>query len=132
MAPSAVRPRSPTPMVVPGVSAVPVSVPATADRLTEAFKPVDIARANDAIVRMARIEGAFPWHEHDEDELFLCWSGAFRIELDGADPVQMTAGDVYVVPIGVRHRPVADEGPAYTLMLERPETLQYGNRGNAG
>jgi mannose-6-phosphate isomerase-like protein (cupin superfamily) len=104
-----------------------VSIPAAAEALTEPWHPVDIATANDAIVRLARLDGSFEWHAHDEDELFLCWSGAFRIELEGRPPVELGVGDLFVVPAGARHRPVADQGPAYTLMLERPETLQHGN-----
>jgi len=102
-----------------------VSIPQTAAGMTRAFQPVDLARANDAIVRMARIEGAFDWHTHQEDELFLCWSGSFRVEHAGAESAVLTAGDIHVVPAGIEHRPVADE-PAYTLMIERPETEQRG------
>ena len=105
-----------------------VRIPDRAAAITEPWKPQDLIAVNDAIVRMARFEGEFPWHEHDEDELFLCWSGTFRVELDGGDTHQLRAGDRFVVPARTRHRPVADQGPAYGLMLERPETLQYGNR----
>jgi mannose-6-phosphate isomerase-like protein (cupin superfamily) len=104
-----------------------VSISQRAQALTEPFKPVDLVTANDAIVRLARIEGEFPWHHHDEDELFLCWSGKFRIDLNGAEAVELAAGDLFVVPAGTEHRPVAANGPAYTLLLERPETKQYGN-----
>ncbi len=104
-----------------------VSIPDLAAQMREPFKPRDLAIANDSIVRLARLEGDFPFHAHDEDELFLCWSGKFRVELEGDEPVPLATGDVFVVPAGKRHRPVADEEPAYTLVIERPETKQYGN-----
>ena len=102
-----------------------VSVTQAAARMTEAWRPVDLATANDAIVRLARLDGAFDWHRHDEDELFLCWDGSFSIEMQGASSVSLGRGDLFVVPAGVEHRPVAD-APAYTLLLERPETEQRG------
>jgi mannose-6-phosphate isomerase-like protein (cupin superfamily) len=104
-----------------------VSIVQRAAGLTEPWKPVDLATANDAIVRLARLEGEFPWHSHDEDELFLCWSGTFRVEMEGEAAVVLGVGDLLVVPAGTEHRPVADSGPAYALLLERPETRQYGN-----
>lgn len=94
--------------------------------LPGAYQPVDVTRVNDAVVRVARLDGEFPWHTHDEDELFLCWDGSFRIELEGDVSVELGRGDVYVVPAGTSHRPVADT-VAHAVLLERPETLQYGN-----
>ncbi len=100
-----------------------VSVTDIVAGLTDAWRPVDLAVANDTIVRLARLEGAYDWHHHEEDELFLCWEGAFRIELEGSAPVGLERGDMFVVRAGTEHRPVAD-APAYTLVIEKPETEQ--------
>ena len=104
----------------------PISIPEALASLPGPWQPADVVRVNDAIVRVARLEGEFPWHTHDEDELFLCWDGEFVIELEGAEPVEMQAGDVFVVPKETRHRPVA-ANVAHAILLERPETQQYGN-----
>ena len=104
----------------------PVDLAAVAATIARPWEPVDVVTANDTIVRMARLEGAFAWHRHDEDELFLCWEGSFDIELRDGETVTLRAGELYVVPRGVEHRPVANE-PAVTLLVERPETEQYGN-----
>jgi mannose-6-phosphate isomerase-like protein (cupin superfamily) len=103
-----------------------VAIDVVADAITEPWKPVDIAVVNDTTLRLVRLEGEFPWHHHDEDELFLCWRGAFRIELEGREPAHLSDGELYVVPRGQRHRPIAEAGPAYAVLIERPETKQYG------
>jgi mannose-6-phosphate isomerase-like protein (cupin superfamily) len=105
----------------------PISITETARRIERPFEPQDLVVVNDAIVRIAAIEGEFPWHHHDEDELFLCWEGDFRIEVRDREPVELHAGEIFVVSRGIEHRPVA-ERRAVALVLERPETLQYGNR----
>ena len=103
-----------------------ISLDEEADRITEPWKPADLATVNETSVRMARLEGEFPWHHHAEDELFLCWRGTFRIELEGHPPAHLSPGELFVVPHDVRHRPIADAGPAYALLIERSETKQYG------
>jgi mannose-6-phosphate isomerase-like protein (cupin superfamily) len=98
-----------------------------ANSIQRPWEPIEIETVNDSVLRMARLEGKFPWHQHGQDELFLCWRGAFNIEVDGRAPVHLEPGELYVVERGRRHRPVADAGPAVALLIERSDTLQYGD-----
>lgn len=104
-----------------------ISIPERAAALPGPWQPEDLAVVNEAVVRLARLEGSFPWHVHVADELFLCWDGTLQIELEGAPPVSLVPGDLFVVPRGTRHRPVAAT-VAHVLLIERPETKQYGDR----
>jgi mannose-6-phosphate isomerase-like protein (cupin superfamily) len=96
--------------------------------INEHFKPGVVARVNDYEMRIAKLKGAFIWHKHEEtDELFLIHKGRLRIELrDGA--VELGAGDVFVVPRGVEHRPVAEE-ECEIIMIEPTGTRNTGNIG---
>jgi quercetin dioxygenase-like cupin family protein len=104
----------------------PVSIADVVATLPGPFQPRDLAVANGAVVRVALFDGEFPWHHHDEDELFLCWHGSIRIEQAGQPAVTLNPGELFVVPRGVEHRPVAT-APAHALMFERVETKQHGN-----
>ncbi len=106
---------------------MPVNVDELAQSLKEPWKPVVAAEANGFQLKAARFEGEFPWHTHEaEDELFYSLTGSFRIETEGGPPVTLYAGDIYIVPAGTPHRPVADQ-PATALLFERAETKQYGD-----
>lgn len=96
------------------------------DTLAGQWLPLDLAMVNDAVVRIARLEGEFRWHQHSEDEMFLCLDGAFRIERENAPAIALQVGELFVVPKGTRHRPVA-KSRAHALLLEKPETKQYGD-----
>ena len=104
----------------------PLSLGDAAAALPGPWQPKDLVVVNDTVIRLARLDGAFEWHQHEEDELFLCWDGSFRIEMEDRSPVVLRAGDLFVVPRGIRHRPVADT-TAHALLVEKPETKQYGN-----
>ena len=94
--------------------------------LTEYWSPRVVAELDDNYVKVAKIEGVFGWHAHpDEDELFLILKGRLRIEMeDGA--VELDEGDIYVVPKGVRHNPVAEQ-ECHVLLIEKKTTLHTGD-----
>ncbi len=74
--------------------------------LTELWSPRVVGQVNDQYIKVARIEGEFPWHSHEqEDEMFLVLRGQLSIgrsETDGGD-VLVSPGEFFVVPRGVRH-----------------------------
>lgn len=102
-----------------------VSPAKVAASLTELWSPRVVAEVDDAYVKVARVHGSLAWHSHDdEDELFLVLAGHLRIELEGAS-VELDEGELFVVPKGVRHNPVA-ENECHLLLVERKSTLHTG------
>jgi mannose-6-phosphate isomerase-like protein (cupin superfamily) len=78
-------------------------------------------------VKLAKIEGAFEWHRHpEEDELFLVVRGSMTMRLRDRDLV-LGEGEMCVVPRGVEHMPVA-ESEAHILLFEPAGTLNTGDR----
>lgn len=107
---------------------VPISLAEKFAEIPEAWSPRVIAELNDYQFKLARLKGEFVWHSHaDTDEAFLVVEGELRIELrDGS--VEMRAGDLYVVPRGVEHRPVA-ESECRVLLVEPRGVVNTGDAG---
>jgi mannose-6-phosphate isomerase-like protein (cupin superfamily) len=97
-----------------------------ANSLTELWSPRVIAEVDDAYIKVAKIHGSLCWHSHErEDELFLVLDGHLRIELEDGS-VELDEGDLFVVPKGVRHNPVA-EHECRVLLVERKSTQHTGD-----
>lgn len=95
-------------------------------RIKEPWSPKIIAELNRQQVKLARFSGPFIWHRHEnEDEMFLVVRGRFRMEFRDRT-VELSEGQLIVVPRGVEHRPVADE-EAEVLLFEPASTLNTGN-----
>jgi mannose-6-phosphate isomerase-like protein (cupin superfamily) len=103
-----------------------VSPARIAGELVEFWSPRVVAEIDDAYVKVAKLQGRFTWHAHDdEDELFYVLKGRLRIEMaDGA--VELAEGETFVVPKGVRHCPVAED-ECHVMLIERKTTRHTGN-----
>jgi mannose-6-phosphate isomerase-like protein (cupin superfamily) len=96
-----------------------------AAQLSEFWSPRVVAEVDDVYVKVAKVKGTLAWHAHDnEDELFYILKGRLRIEMEN-QTVELSEGDVYVVPKGVRHNPVAEE-ECHVMLIERKTTQHTG------
>jgi mannose-6-phosphate isomerase-like protein (cupin superfamily) len=103
-----------------------VSPKLIAASLTELWSPRVIAEVDDAYIKVAKVDGSLAWHSHEnEDELFLVLKGHLRIEMEGRT-VELGEGEMFVVPKGVRHNPVAEQ-ECHLMLIERKSTLHTGD-----
>ena len=94
--------------------------------LTELWSPRVIAEVDDAYIKVAKVHGSLAWHSHqNEDELFLILKGSLRIEMEGG-MVELNEGEMFVVPKGMQHNPVADE-ECHLMLIERKSTAHTGD-----
>ncbi|MET0718843.1 MAG: cupin domain-containing protein [Pseudoxanthomonas sp.] len=94
--------------------------------LNELWSPRVVAEVDDAYIKVAKVHGSLAWHSHEnEDELFLVLKGRLRIDME-QDSVELGEGDMFVVPKGVRHNPVAED-ECHLMLIERKSTLHTGD-----
>jgi mannose-6-phosphate isomerase-like protein (cupin superfamily) len=93
---------------------------------SERWRPKIIASLNGQDLKLAKVQGVFPWHLHEAcEELFLVWKGRFRVEFRDR-VVELGPGEYLVVPRGVEHRTAADS-EAEVLIFEPADTRNTGN-----
>jgi len=90
------------------------------------WQPRTVGTFNDLDLMVVKAKGAFNWHKHDDtDDFFLVLSGRVTIEMRGGS-VELGPGEMFVVPKGVEHRPVAEE-EAHILLIEPSGTPNTGD-----
>ena len=108
-----------------------ISIAAKFDRIADLWSPRIVAEFNGLHVKLARGKDEFMWHTHeDTDELFWIHRGAVEIQMRDRPAVQLTAGDLFVVPAGVEHRPVASD-ECELVLIEPAHTPNTGNAATA-
>ena len=97
-------------------------------QFTDLWAPKIIARMNDYHIKITRIKGEFIWHSHpDTDEVFIVIAGEMMIDFrDGR--VELKKGEMFVVPKGVEHKPVA-EHDCQIMLIEPAGTINTGDIG---
>ena len=100
-----------------------------ADKLrsfTDDWSPQVIARLNDYEIKVVKMRGEFVWHVHEEtDELFHVLTGDLTIRLRDGE-VTVRSGQLFVVPRGVEHCPVA-EGDVQAILIEPTGVVNTGS-----
>jgi mannose-6-phosphate isomerase-like protein (cupin superfamily) len=97
---------------------------------SERWSPRTVAQFNGCDVMVVKVEGEFVWHKHDDtDDFFLVLKGRLDIELRDRT-VALGPGQMFIVPKGVEHRPVARE-EVHLLLIEPTGTPNTGDAGTA-
>ena len=104
----------------------PINLAEKLAKFSEQWSPKIIAQMNDYHFKIAKIEGEFIWHDHPEtDEVFIVLTGQLKIELRDGNVV-LDEGELFVVPKGVEHKPVAKQ-ECHILLIEPADTLNTGD-----
>ena len=96
-------------------------------QFTESWQPKIVGEVNDCQVRIVRLDGEFVWHAHEaEDEMFFVLEGVLRMEFRDRTE-RIGPGEFIIVPRGVEHRPVANEGQVKCMLFEPSTVLNTGD-----
>lgn len=108
----------------------PVNLAEKLSLFSERWSPKIVAGFNGNDIMVVKVEGEFNWHSHpDTDDFFMVLSGRLRIQLRDGDVV-LGPGELYVVPKGVEHCPLAEE-ETHLLLIEPAGVPNTGDPANA-
>ena len=95
-------------------------------KFSDYWNPKVVAEMNDYQFKLAKISGEFIWHHHEStDEVFFVIKGNMIIELrDGI--VELSKGEMYVVPKGVEHKPYAEK-KCHIMLIEPRGVINTGD-----
>lgn len=95
---------------------------------SEHWSPKVVTRLNDYEIKLVKVQGEFTWHSHDDtDELFFVISGELTIQMRDGDVV-LRPGQLFVVPRGERHCPIA-VGEVHAMLIEPAGVVNTGDAG---
>lgn len=104
----------------------PIDLTDKLSKFDQYWSPRIIGAVNDSYVKVAKLNGEFVWHSHEqEDELFLVVKGRLTIRFRDGD-VHLEEGQMVIVERGVEHQPVA-ESEAHVLIVEPKATVNTGD-----
>jgi mannose-6-phosphate isomerase-like protein (cupin superfamily) len=96
------------------------------ESFTEHWQPRTVCQFNGHDLMVVKVKGEFVWHKHDDtDDFFLVLEGRVTIQMREGN-VTLGPGELFVVPQGVEHRPVAEE-EAHILLIEPSGTSNTGS-----
>jgi len=97
---------------------------------SEHYQPRTVAQFNGHDVMVVKVKGPFTWHKHDQtDDFFLVLKGRITIQMPDEN-VSLGPGEMFVVPRGLEHCPVADD-EAHLLLIEPTGTPNTGDPASA-
>lgn len=93
---------------------------------SEQWRPKIVGELNDAHVKLAKLQGEFVWHQHEnEDEMFMIHKGRLLIKFRDKD-VWLDKGEFLIIPKGIEHKPVAEE-EVELILIEPKTTVNTGD-----
>ena len=97
---------------------------------SEHYKPRTVGQFNGHDLMVVKVRGPFTWHKHDDtDDFFLVLKGKLTIQMRDGN-VELEPGEIFVVPRGVEHCPLAEE-ETHILLIEPEGTPKTGNTATA-
>ena len=98
-------------------------------KFSDHWSPKVIAEMNDYQFKLVKIQGEFVWHNHDDtDETFIVIEGEMKIEFEN-ETLELNEGDMFVVPKGIEHKPVAEK-ECHIMLIEPKGILNTGEINN--